>query len=104
MATFEEHIEVLRMSLQRARMMGLTLHLAKCKFLWALIKLLGFIINKFSRQADPSKVEAVVRFPVPRIPRQLRAFLGLCSYYRIFIQGFSKIAKPMTELLKGDPK
>ncbi|MCP3661432.1 MAG: hypothetical protein GY696_02885 [Gammaproteobacteria bacterium] len=102
--TIEEHIEVLRMFLQRLRVLGLTLHPDKCKFLRALIKFLGFIINQFGRQADPSKVDAVTRFPQPRTPRQLRAFLGLCSYYRIFIQGFSKIARPMTELLKGDPK
>lgn len=98
-----EHLEVLEQFLIRLHEFGLTLHPDKCKFLRSEIKFLGFIVNSFGRQADPAKVKAIVDYPQPRTPKQLRAFLGCCSYYRVFIKGFAKIAHPLTEALKGEP-
>ena len=53
---------------------------------------------------DPSKVKDVLDWLPPTTVSQIRSFLGLAGYYRHFIKGFSKIAKPMTELLKKDKK
>ena len=53
---------------------------------------------------DPSKVEAVTKWEQPLTVTDIRSFLGLAGYYRRFIENFSKIAKPMTELLKNDKK
>ena len=53
---------------------------------------------------DPSKVKDVLDWVPPTTETQIRSFLGLAGYYRRFIEGFSKIAKPMTELLKKDKK
>ncbi|WVZ75484.1 hypothetical protein U9M48_023530 [Paspalum notatum var. saurae] len=56
---------------------------------------------KFSK-LDPSKVSTVTKWKVPEIPKEVHGFLGLASYYRRFIENFSRIAKPMTFLLEKD--
>ena len=53
---------------------------------------------------DPSKVKYVLDWSAPTKVSKIRSFLGLARYYRRFIEGFSKIAKPMAELLKKDKK
>nr|GFB34115.1 putative reverse transcriptase domain-containing protein [Tanacetum cinerariifolium] len=47
---------------------------------------------------DPAKIESVKDWTSPKSPTEIRKFLGLAGYYRRFIKGFSKIAKPMTKL------
>jgi hypothetical protein len=54
--------------------------------------------------ADPKKVEAVSNWQQPTNVSEIRSFLGLAGYYRRFIEGFSKIAQPMIELLKKEKK
>jgi hypothetical protein len=51
---------------------------------------------------DPSKVQDVLNWKAPTSVSDIRSFLGLAGYYRRFIEGFLKISKPMTELLKND--
>jgi hypothetical protein len=53
---------------------------------------------------DPSKVQDVLRWKAHTSVSDIRSFLGLAGYYRRFIEGFSKIGKPMTELLEKDKR
>jgi hypothetical protein len=53
---------------------------------------------------DPSKIEDVLSWNVPTSVSDIRRFLQLAGYYQRFIEGFSKISKPMTELLEKDKK
>ena len=53
---------------------------------------------------DPEKVAAVSNWQQPTNVSEIKSFLGLAGYYRSFIEGFSKIARPMTELLKKEKK
>jgi hypothetical protein len=53
---------------------------------------------------DPSKVQDVLSWNAPTSVDNIRSFLGLAGYYRRLIEGFSKISKPMTELLEKDKK
>jgi hypothetical protein len=53
---------------------------------------------------DPCKIHDVLSWNAPTSVGDIQSFLGLASYYRRFIEGFSKIIKPMTELLEKDKK
>ena len=65
---------------------------------------LGHVVSKDGISVDPSKVEAVIKWPTPTNVSEVRSFLGLAGYYRRFVQGFSKIATPMTMLTRKNVK
>jgi hypothetical protein len=65
---------------------------------------LGHIIPKGGISVDPSKIQDVLSWNAPMSVSDIQSFLGLVGYYRRFIEGFLKITKPMTELLKKDKK
>ena len=68
------------------------------------MKFLGHTISSDGISVDPSKVQEVMDWKPPTSVHQIRSFLGLAGYYRRFIPDFSRIAKPMTELLKKEVK
>jgi hypothetical protein len=68
------------------------------------VAFLGHVILKGGISVDPSKVQDVLSWNAPMSVGDIWSFLGLVGYYRRFIKGFSKIRKPMTELLKKDKK
>ena len=61
---------------------------------------MGHIISKDCVSVDPSKIQDVLNWSAPTSVPEIRSFLGLAGYYRRFVPDFSKIARPMTELLK----
>ncbi|MCO5559190.1 hypothetical protein L7F22_012785 [Adiantum nelumboides] len=63
---------------------------------------LGFIVSKDGISPDPAKVEAVVKWPIPRSVSEVRGFLGLAGWCRIFIQNYALILGPLTELTHED--
>ena len=68
------------------------------------VSFLGHILSKDGIAVDPSKVQDVLDWKQTQNIHEIRSFLGLAGYYRRFIENFSKIAKPMTELLKNGVK
>ena len=62
------------------------------------VKFLGHTANREGIKPDPSKIESARSWPIPSKLKELRAFLGTCSYYKRFIKDFSKIAKPLHRL------
>jgi hypothetical protein len=95
----EEH---LRLVLQKLRDHRLYAKLSKCEFWLEKVIFLGHIISKEGISVDPSKIQVVLSWNAPMSISDIWSFLGLAGYYRRFIEGFSKISKPMTELLKKD--
>lgn len=100
--TLEEHNKKLIDVLNRLRQSDLKLQPDKCEFLRPELEFLGHVISEEGVKPNPKKIEAVKNFPAPLNAKQIKQFLGLAGYYRKFIKDFSKIAKPLTELLKKD--
>jgi hypothetical protein len=98
----EEHEGHLRFVLQRLRDHKLYAKLSKCDFWLKQVAFLGHVISKGGIFVDPSKVQDVWNWKAPTSISDIWSFLGLAGYYRRFIEGFSKISKPMTELLEKD--
>jgi len=96
----DQHIERLRQVLQRLREAHLKLKPSKCQLLRKTVSFLGHVMTPDGVAVDPSKVEDVAAWPVPERLTEVRAFLGLCSYYRRFIRSFSAIAAPLFALTK----
>ena len=99
-----EHKRHVRMVLERLREAGLCLKPAKCQFHMEEVAFLGFIVGSNGVRMDPSKVEAITSWPAPESVHDIRVFLGLANFYRRFIQNFSKVAAPITELLRKNRK
>jgi hypothetical protein len=95
-----DHEEHLRMVLQKLRDNQLYAKFTKCEFWLDEVHFLGNIISKGGISVDAAKVTAIVGWKIPSIVSEVWSFLGLAGYYRRFIEGFSKIAKPMTLLLE----
>jgi len=102
-SNLKEHNKRLIQVLDRLRGHNLKLQPDKCEFLRKEVIYLRHIITEDGIRPDP-KLCAVEKFPVPRKIKDVQSFLGLAGYYRKFIEDFSKIAKPLTKLIKKGEK
>ena len=101
-STFEQHLERLNAVFERLRSANLKLKPSKCKLFQLKVKFLGSVVSEKSIEPDPEKLEVISDWPVPSNLTELRAFVGLASYYRRHVEGFSDIAKPLSKLTKKD--
>ena len=90
--------------MQRVPDTGLKLKPSKCQFLKRQVTCFGHIISAGGVSCEAGKVEAVQKWPTPKIVNELRSFLGFSSYYRCFIKGFAKIAGPLHDLVNESNK
>ncbi|GFU85611.1 retrovirus-related Pol polyprotein from transposon 297 [Trichonephila clavipes] len=102
--TLEEHLQNIRKVLSKLRDANLKLNPSKCKFFQKEVNYLGHIISTEGVRTDPEKVSAVKNWKRPENLRELRSFLGLCTYYRKFVKGFSNIARPLHKLTESKQK
>jgi hypothetical protein len=100
----EEHEEHLRLVLQCLRGHKLYRKLSKCSFYQSRIHYLGHVISGEGIIMDLAKVEAIMEWPVPTNVTKVHSFMGLAGYYQQFVEGFSKLANPITELQKKNKK
>ncbi|RVX06329.1 Transposon Tf2-2 polyprotein [Vitis vinifera] len=100
----EEHEGHLSIVLQTFRDKQLYAKLKKCEFWLDRISFLGHVVSNDGISVDPGKVDAVANWRRPSTVTEIRSFLGLAGYYRRFIEGFSKIALPLTKLTQKGVK
>ena len=92
--TPQEHLSHIRMVFEKLKSADLSKKKSKCNFFSKEIQYLGHILSATGIRPLPSKTHAIQYMQPPTTPKQVRAFLGLVRYYRKFIKGFAKIAKP----------
>jgi RNase H-like domain found in reverse transcriptase/Reverse transcriptase (RNA-dependent DNA polymerase)/Integrase zinc binding domain/Chromo (CHRromatin Organisation MOdifier) domain len=97
----EEHTRHVEEVLARLLRYGLYINPAKCEFFSSKVNYLGFVLTPDGVEMDPTRVEAIREWPEPQNFKDLQIFLGFANYYRRFIEGFSHIARPLSDMLKG---
>ena len=100
-----EHEEHLRIVQQVLRENSLYAKLSKCEFWLEKVSFLGKFVSKEGIYVGgPAKIEAVCDWVAPENVLEVRSFLVLAGYYRRFVKDFSRIAQPMTSLIKKEKK
>src|SRR6218665_441189 len=91
----DTHMQRLEMVFRRLQEYNLKLKPSKCHLLQKRVVFLGHVLSEGGVATDPSKIKAVEDWVVPKNLRQVRSFIGLCSYYRRFIHDFAVVAQPL---------
>ena len=97
-----EHLRRLRGVFAKLDKAGLKLKPNKCELFKTRITYLGHIVSSKEIETDPKKVEAVKNWTIPKTVTDVRSFLGFTNYYRRFIRGYAKVAKPLNTLVSGN--
>lgn len=98
--SLNEHLEKLRTIFDRLRATNLKIQLDKSEFLRKEVLYLGHTITKDGLKPNNDKIDAVLKYPLPKTTTEIKSFLGLVGYYRKFIKDFAKITQPLTACLK----
>jgi hypothetical protein len=98
--SLSSHLERLALVLDRILISGLKIKPSKTHLMQRSVKFLGHVISCRGIEPQAEKVAAVENWPTPKCVRDLKAFLGLCGYYRRFMEGFANMASPLYELLQ----
>ncbi|NBK90378.1 RNA-directed DNA polymerase, partial [Listeria monocytogenes] len=100
----EDYEQHLRLVHQKLREYKLYAKLKKCKFWLEEVAFLGHVVSKHGVSVDPAKIEAIQSWEQPKSVTEVRSFMGLAGYYQRFVEGFSRIATPLTQLTRKDTK
>ena len=98
----DDHITRLEGVFEKLAKAGLKLKPSKCEFFKSSLKYLGHIVSKDGVATDPRKIEAICNWPTPKMVTDVCSFTGFTNYYRKFIKGYAKIARPLHELTSGE--
>ena len=101
-SSLEQHRRDVRAVLERLREQGFSINIEKCEFHVTETRYLGHILSTTGIRPDPRKVQALLDWPMPRSTLDVHQFHGLGSYYRAYVEGFAKLAKPLTNLMRKD--
>lgn len=99
-----EHFQHLKIVLERLQIHGLTCSIKKCHFGKTEIKYLGYMIGQGENRPLPEHLHVIAEAAIPKNKKELMQFLGTCNWVREYIQNFSTIVAPLTELLKKNQR
>jgi hypothetical protein len=102
--TVDEHNRIVMEVLQYLVANRLAISQDKCFWLTSRVNFLGYVISKEGIEMAQDKVQCIRDCERPKSLRDVQSFIGFANFYRRFIKGFSKIAKPLSDLTKGLPK
>ncbi len=94
------HVDGVRWVLEQLQKHGLYANLKKCQFHEDEVRFLGFVVSAQRIRIEEEKSEAVRDWPEPQSIRDIQMFLGFANFYRRFIKNFSRIAAPLTSMLR----
>ena len=100
--SYDECLKNLQLVLNRCKENNLVLNWEKCHCLVKEIIVLGHLVSARGIEVDKAKVEVIAKLPPPINVKGVRSFLGHAGFYRRFIRDFSKVSKPLTNLLNQD--
>ncbi|XP_063601110.1 uncharacterized protein LOC134777201 [Penaeus indicus] len=98
--TWKDHMKALVNVLERLRKYNLTARLSKCRFGFPSVEYLGFIVDGQNLKPQYNKIEALLKVPLPMTKKSLRKFLGMISFYRLFIPNVSNLTSPLSDMLR----
>lgn len=102
--SLEEHKQHLQRIFSKVREFNLKIQLDKSEFLRKDVEFLGHVITPEGIKPNPTKIEAIEKFPLPKTTKEIKSFLGLVGYYRRFIANFANLVSPLTKCLKKGAK
>ena len=98
------YVEAVRWVLGELWKHGIFANLKKCRFHQEEVRFLGYVVSSQGIRMEEERIDAVKAWPEPKSIRDIQVFIGFANFYRRFIQGFSKIAAPLTSMLKTSPQ
>lgn len=100
--SLDEHFRLLRIVAERLIKANLSISLEKSKFCQKQISYLGYTLSEHGLAIDSTKVQAILDYPIPKSVKDVRRFIGMVSFYKQFIDRFSDLTAPITDLLKKE--
>ena len=98
--TAKDHLKHIEKILLQLREANLRIKFSKCQFFQTSVEYLGYIIGRDGMRVNPKKLKSISHFPIPKDVKGVQAFLGLVGYFRLFVENFASIARPLYDLLK----
>lgn len=98
------HLERLKLVLTRLMNAGLKLKPSKCALMQRSVSFLGHVVSAEGIGTDPNKIRDIVNWPTPQNLKEVRAFVGICGYYRRYVENFAAVAKSLYQLTEKNHK
>ena len=93
--TLQQHRKDVSSILEAIRQSGMKVKPSKCEFHQEETEYIGFIVKRDGVETDPIKTQAIWEWTTPKSKKEIQSFLCFCNFYRTFIDGFSRTAKPL---------